>query len=267
MLVRIVKNWNFPDLMRQTPGSSGVWDGIRFTEEEVEECDFLVALNCFAKQTAAVCNPANVMAVIQEPPVAEFQWLKNGFSDFHRIVSVERLRGGKIINDQPALPWHVGKSYDELRGAERAFKTGLVSWVTSSKSIFPGHKERMSFLDFIRNKISFDLWGRGFAPLHDKWDGVAPYKYSFAVENYRCRWYWTEKLADCYLAWSMPIYYGCENIYEYFPPESMIRIDIHRPRIALKIIEKEIPAIQERNQKKWEKKEILNLTLKILSKQ
>ena len=30
----------------------------------------------------------------------------------------------------------------------------------------------------------------------------------------------SEKIADCFLAWTMPIYYGCPRIAEYFPAES-----------------------------------------------
>ena len=45
MLVRIVKDWSFPDIMRQTPDGNGVWDGIQFTEEHTDYCDVLVVLN------------------------------------------------------------------------------------------------------------------------------------------------------------------------------------------------------------------------------
>ena len=84
----------------------------------------------------------------------------------------------------------------------------------------------MCFLERISGKVEFDLFGRGFTPLADKWDGLAPYRYSIAVENYRGPDYWTEKIADCFLSWTMPIYYGCTNITDYFPPEAMVLIDI-----------------------------------------
>jgi hypothetical protein len=28
--VGIVKDWDWPDLLRQTPGGKGIWDGMRF---------------------------------------------------------------------------------------------------------------------------------------------------------------------------------------------------------------------------------------------
>ena len=90
----------------------------------------------------------------------------------------------------------------------------------------------MQFLADLQKNVAFDLLGRGFRPLDDKWDGLAPYRYSLAVENYSGPDYWTEKLTDCLLAWSMPIYYGCTNIDSYLPAECMIRIDITRPDVV-----------------------------------
>ena len=90
----------------------------------------------------------------------------------------------------------------------------------------------MTFLEKLRRSdIKFDLWGRGFTPIAAKWDGLAPYRYSLAIENHRGTHYWTEKLADCFLSWTMPIYYGCSNILDFFPDESMVRIDIEDPDV------------------------------------
>lgn len=38
--------------------------------------------------------------------------------------------------------------------------------------------------------------------------------------------YWTEKLADSYLAGCHPIYYGCPNISDYFEQDSMTKVNI-----------------------------------------
>jgi len=38
--------------------------------------------------------------------------------------------------------------------------------------------------------------------------------------------YWTEKIMDCYLACTMPAYYGCSNIEKYFPRGSFIQLDV-----------------------------------------
>ena len=64
----------------------------------------------------------------------------------------------------------------------------------------------------------------GFKSIEDKWAGLAPYKYSLAIENAVTPDYWSEKIADCFLTWTLPIYYGCLNLEDYFPKQSFIRI-------------------------------------------
>src|SRR5687768_17715451 len=54
------------------------------------------------------------------------------------------------------------------------------------------------------------------------------YRYSLAIENFSGPYYWTEKVIDCYLSWTMPLYFGCTNLADYFPAESFVQIDIHR---------------------------------------
>ena len=60
-------------------------------------------------------------------------------------------------------------------------------------------------------------------------DGLQSYMFSLAIENNSNPDMWTEKLADCFLSWTMPIYYGCTNLEKYFPKESFIQIDINSP--------------------------------------
>jgi hypothetical protein len=97
--------------------------------------------------------------------------------------------------------------------------------------VFPGHQARQQFLDRITGNIDFDLYGRGYAYLDDKWDGLAPYRYSFVVENHQNDLYWSEKIMDCFLAWTMPIYFGARRITDFFPAEAMIRIDLDDPDV------------------------------------
>jgi hypothetical protein len=44
-MVRIVSDWDSSRQLEQTPGGSGMWDGICFTTRPVEEYGLLVMLN------------------------------------------------------------------------------------------------------------------------------------------------------------------------------------------------------------------------------
>lgn len=230
--VRIIKNWDWPDLLRQTLDSSGVWDEIRFTFDDITECDYVVVLNHSIAAYNVTCPSENVWVLLQEPPNEFFGWRHRAHKVYRKVLTSDAsLRGARYVASHPAVPWHVNKSYDVLLQCQVPDKPRGLSWVTSNRGSFRGHRDRLKFLHRIRERVAFELFGRGFHPIEDKWDGIAPFRYSLAIENFRGPFYWTEKLADCFLAWTLPIYYGCTNIEEYFPPESMIRIDIHDPDI------------------------------------
>lgn len=112
-------------------------------------------------------------------------------------------------------------------------KIGLIDGKVTDEHIY-----RMEFLDRLvaDNPGYLDLYGRGeFSgpyykgelPDHfDKWKGLAPYRYSLAIENYHGPNYFSEKVVDALLSWSMPIYWGCTNLENFLPKESFIEIDI-----------------------------------------
>ena len=231
MLIRIEKDWPFPDLDRQSPANSGVWEGIQFTYDPVRECDLLLVLNSPNRDIRVRCPLGNRWLFSQESPTAMYRWHQDSFKYFDKVFTFWDQAGpAQLIRDQTALPWHIGKTYDELSALtllqSLPVKRDAVSWVTSAATHKEGHKLRMSFKDFlIQQRFSFDLFGRGFSPIDDKFDGIHPYKYSIAIENYACDDYWTEKIADCFLSWTIPIYWGAKNILSYFPANSMILID------------------------------------------
>lgn len=245
MIVRIIKEWEFPDFLKQTPDGLGIWDGIRFTAEEVEECDYVIVLNRVDKEIALKCPPKNVWAVMQEPYIPGiFEWMVRGHQQFakvftHHVFSTD----AKYISSYPMLPWHVQKSYDELVAMKKPpDKTREISSIVSNKAFFPGHKKRLKFLERLRQADvpHIDFYGKGTCFIEDKWDGLSSYRYSLALENSQSPDYWTEKLADCFLAYTMPIYYGCDNLEAYFPEGSFIRIDIEKPDEAVRIIKEAI---------------------------
>lgn len=242
MLVRIQKDWDFPEIKQQTPSSSCVWGDVCFTFDPVNECDLLIALNPPNKDIYVKCPQGRKWLFTGESPIEQYRWHTDSFKYFDKVFTFwDSSVAGNIFHEQTALPWHIGRSYDEL--TELTCKKILnekqdrVSWVTSNAVHKEGHKLRMSFKDYLLEQgFGFDLFGRGFSPIDDKFDGIFPYKYSIAIENYSCNDYWTEKIADCFLSWTIPIYWGAKNILAYFPEKSMILIDPNDHKKSLKII-------------------------------
>jgi hypothetical protein len=257
--VSITKDWDWPDLLRQTPGGKGIWEGMRFILNPEPTCDFLVVLNNKMKtEIRAHCPPENVWCLMQEPYMkGHTDWMVEKLERFSRVLTHHAPSGqSKFAVSQPAIPWHVNKTFDQLVGLEMPAKPKTLSWVVGNARDLPGHGKRWDFLEYIQRKgsLDIDLFGRAVQFIEDKWDGLAPYKYSLAIENSSSPDYWTEKIADCFLSWSIPIYYGCTNLEDYFPSESFIQIEIDSPKEAfesVKIIlerdnwEKRLPALRE----------------------
>lgn len=242
MRVGIAKNWEWPDLFRQTPKGSGAFDGVHFVAcPSGEPIDWLVSLNNRFNAPVSVQVPANrVVALMQEPFVPGFtDWMDRGLDAFSLVLSSHRpSRCRQWEATHPAVAWHVNRSFDQLVAMQVPDKPRLASWICGGARALPGHRDRLSFLKRLQGnaRVPVDLFGRATTPIDDKWDGLAPYMYSLAVENTVAEDYWTEKVADCFLSWTCPIYHGAPNLSKYFPPESFIRIDIRRPREALETV-------------------------------
>lgn len=253
MLVRVVKSWKGQDFLRQTPGGKGLWDGIQFTFDSVDECDVLIMLNNQMKTDVTCrCPRENVWAIMQEPYMkGHSDWMAERHEAFNKIfTNYIPVNNPKYIISHPADPWHVNKTFDELTTITMPAKNKIISWIAGNPTDLPGHFKRSEFLNFVRKDTTLDIdyYGRAIRFIEDKWDGLAPYKYSIVLQNSSSADYWTDMVADSFLSWTVPIYYGCTNLEAYFPKESFIRIDIEQPERSLEIIKK---TIRDDN---WEKR-------------
>lgn len=102
-------------------------------------------------------------------------------------------------------------------------KTKLVSMISSNKSMIPGHRKRLEFVNKFKDQVH--LYGRGFRDISSKEDGLRDYMFSIAVENAVYDTYFTEKLTDCFATGTIPIFYGCKGVTEYFNEDGIIFLD------------------------------------------
>ncbi len=164
---------------------------------------------------------------------------------FSRLVLCDRTISHPQITYANGLTWWAGQTvkhenghhfdpnyrydYESFKGIPCPEKKKLISVICSKNFFLPGHKKRLFFLERLQQHSlsrQIDFFGGGFRPIDDKWDAIAPYKYHIVLENSVIPDYWTEKLADAFLGFSLPVYYGCPNITEYFSPEALRVIDI-----------------------------------------
>ena len=58
-----------------------------------------------------------------------------------------------------------------------------------------------------------------------KVEGLRDYRFSVVIENCKRDYYFTEKLIDCFMTGTVPIYWGCPSIGEFFDTRGMILFD------------------------------------------
>ena len=254
LIIKLSTNYEHP-LARQTPGGKSVWkDAVFVINAVAQDCDAWVVNEGLMRIDSTHCDPSRVVLLTGEPPdikTYKSSWL----SQFARVITCQpSLSHPRLDLAQTSLPWFVGRSYDELTAADFPAKTDDISVICSNKAMIGGHRRRLRFVEQLLELSPMPRFGRGFRDLPDKWDGLAPFRYSVAVENSRHDHYWTEKIADCFLAGTVPIYWGAPNIKEYFPEEAMIVIDTLDPAEVARIIKAEatpeayqrrLPALRE----------------------
>lgn len=103
-------------------------------------------------------------------------------------------------------------------------KKSLISLIASNKIQLDGHLLRHQIVERISNtnSINIDFLGRAYKPFDKKEEGLLPYKFSIIIENVRETDYFTEKLLDCFICETIPIYWGADNIGVYFDIEGML---------------------------------------------
>jgi hypothetical protein len=99
-------------------------------------------------------------------------------------------------------------------------KNKLISMISSNKNFSTGHRKRLSFVEKFKNSV--DLYGRGFNEMDKKEDGLKDYMFSITVENDSYPTYWSEKILDCFVTGTVPIYYGSPDIGDYFNMDGII---------------------------------------------
>lgn len=248
MVIRIERYFKSFDLKKQTPKSSMQWGDYTFTDDDVEECDYLVILDYPKEDFSIKVNRDNIIHLCIEPPNEVSKYRQYANKNVSLIFNTVDIKKNNFLT-HCAIPWHVNKDFDFLSSlnVESLKKEDKIVWVTSNQRSSKIHNVRMDYLDKISAlKLPFvELYGRGINPIDDKWDAMSKAKYAIAYENYKNDYYWTEKIMDCYLSYSMPIYFGCNLIDNFFPKDSYIQLDPNDKHIDLFL--KEIVT-----SKKWE---------------
>lgn len=102
-------------------------------------------------------------------------------------------------------------------------KSKLISFIVSDKQLTAGHILRHEILKKL--PIKMDIFGRNIFDIDKKEYGLNDYYFSLVIENCKEDYYYTEKILDCFKTKTIPIYWGCPSIGNFFDINGIITFD------------------------------------------
>lgn len=246
------------------PGRQPAWGRCRFIFDPADnDYDWLVVIHDLPKTRGGApflltCPAENTLFVTTEP-ASITKYGRNFVRQFAHVLTSQEAKDlphPNAIRSQTGNIWFYGKNHDEAAAMTPCEKTNLFSTVCSSKRQgHTLHAKRYAFTQRLKSAIpEMDIFGHGVRFIEHKYDALDPYAFHLAIENHYAPHHWTEKLADAFLGYTVPIYYGCPNVSDYFPEESVIPIDIHdfdgavsiiREALTFENYQRRLPAILE----------------------
>jgi hypothetical protein len=172
-------------------------------------------------------NPEKINCIwLLEPPIIngehQFNAIKN-YQNFRYIFSpIKEL--SKSIDNYVFVP--AGGTWLREEDIKIFDKTKIVSTIFSWKTWNNGHRLRHSIYNMFKDSGKIDFYGSGCdKPIDFKIEGLKDYRFSVVIENSIESDYFTEKLLDCFLTGTIPIYWGTKNIENYFDTNGVIFIN------------------------------------------
>lgn len=199
-----------------------------------------ILLNCPIVPAISV-PPKRVLGLAFEPiPYLRLSYDFIHFAEKHvglyYIGHIHPNLTGTFFKEHHGFMWHIPypqipPTLEEKYYKSEANQRNKISIIVSNKMKAPGNAYRHKLATFILiNNLPIDIWGNGTeihskrfpnhtnikGPFKDK-EPYESYSLSICIENYRHPHYFSEKITNCLVYNTTPIYLGCIEIDTYFP--------------------------------------------------
>ena len=166
-----------------------------------------------SRRVALLCEPNASLPFAERPELAG------------RFALVMTHDARLLERGAPYVELPYGTSFVEhlLTNPPSITKSRLVSMIGAPHpEAKGGHALRNQVIESLKSRGGVDQFGRGIRWIDTKLDGLADYAFSIAMENASRDFYFTEKVIDCFLTDTVPIYWGCPGISRYFDPRGIL---------------------------------------------
>jgi len=195
----------------------GILPGLEYQKKEGE------------KKIAWVCESRSIFHTMHVPRDTWMNNLEKICEGYDVVFTSER----ELLSIHPKLQFaYAGSNLPWVKPKVEDIaieKSKLCSIIASPKKYAYGHKLRHAIIETFRGNL--DVYGGADnSPViqgEDRWDksqGLNDYMFSFVIENDSYSTYYTEKLTDCFLTGTIPIYWGAPDIDTIFDENGIIKL-------------------------------------------
>jgi len=209
---------------------------------KVDVGDIVIYTNHFQKNIDPKAKK-NIALMMEGPEINRtyYDYISNNNNKFDLVLTFDKTLLDRCENYKLNL---YGTSWLHDSYIKIWSKSKVCSMVTSNKTATSGHKFRHVITNYItQHNVPVDIYGGNYLQLphantkaysHDhtprhitngKINALKDYMFSITIENSKEDYMFTEKLIDCFLTGTVPIYYGCPSICKFFNTYGIITID------------------------------------------
>lgn len=173
----------------------------------------------------------NAIALLVEPRAimpGVYYWMEENYNKFRYVFTFDSVLL-KLENAKLLIYGQITAEYPNEN------KRKDISMVASDKDGCAGHRTRQWVATLLTDRI--DTYGRfNGGPYCTDREYLAEYKFNVAMENYSDGHYFTEKICNCFASRTVPIYWGCPHIGEYFNMDGIVYCE--RPEDVLTAVDR-----------------------------
>jgi hypothetical protein len=146
----------------------------------------------------------------------EYEFAEKNFNLFEKIFTYDNYLLSKSDKFE-LLPF--GGCWIDEEDRKIYEKNKLICSFVSPKIWMSGHKLRHKI---VKEFTNIDFFGHDFNYVDKKIKGLRDYKFCVVVENQKIDYLFTEKIIDCFVTGTIPIYYGCPSISNFFDGKGIL---------------------------------------------
>lgn len=149
-----------------------------------------------------------------------YAWVRENYKEMDYIFTWKK----ELLSiDSRFIFLKPGNSWIRRADAQIYPKTKLCSMIASDKDFMEGHQLRRNI--FARYQDRFDRYGKDTVPLDYVLPAYQDYMFTVAVENVKEDYMFSEKLVCALLTGTVPIYWGCPSLSNFFDMRGIITFD------------------------------------------